>query len=240
MRIAKKIYDPVRSLLRKGGVDVSHYALPRLLRSFNPSIIIDVGANVGQYGLELRAAGYHGAIISFEPLSEAHSALQAVARGDKSWSVAERMALGSKPGIAELHIARNSWSSSLLPMTDNHSEASPDSVYVGNELVQVQSLDSALSGSIELGSRAMLKLDVQGYELEVLRGAENTLKHVQTIQIEVSFVELYRGEPLFFEVMNWMDRHSFDIYSIESGFIEPVTGQRLQADCFYRRRSGCV
>ena len=93
--------------------------------------------NTGQFVQDLRASGYHGHIISFEPLSDAHATLVATAAADPLWDVVERCAAGASDGSAEINIAGNSYSSSLLPMLDLHRKAAPGSAYKGTETCRV-------------------------------------------------------------------------------------------------------
>ena len=112
------------------------------MSSFATDVIFDVGANTGQFAQGLRASGYHGHIISFEPLSGAHATLVAASASDPLWDVAERCAVGASDSWAAINIAGNSYSSSLLPMLDLHREAAPKSAYQGTEPCRVTTLDS--------------------------------------------------------------------------------------------------
>ena len=104
-------------------------------RSFATDVILDVGANTGQFAKNLRASGYHGHIISFEPLSSAHAILASAATSDSLWDVAERCAVGASDSWTTINIAGNSYSSSLLPMLDLHREAAPEIGVSGNGAV---------------------------------------------------------------------------------------------------------
>ena len=110
-------------------------------RSFATDVILDVGANTGQFAKGLRTNGYHGHIISFEPLSEAHSMLASAAASDPLWDVVERCAVGASATWTAINIAGNSYSSSLLPMLDLHREAAPESAYQGTEPCHVITLE---------------------------------------------------------------------------------------------------
>jgi FkbM family methyltransferase len=107
------------------------------LRRLGIRIVLDVGANTGQFAKELRLHGYHETIISFEPLSEAHAKLEVAAHSDPLWKIAPRCAVGAKTGSVQINIAANSFSSSLLPMLDSHRDAAPGSRYVGSEQVEM-------------------------------------------------------------------------------------------------------
>src|SRR5262245_45187471 len=119
------------NLLRKVGFEVHRYVtssspkaeLVASLRTFDIDLVLDVGANEGQFAFELRRSGYTGKIVSFEPLSEAHVKLLQASDGDTKWDAYSRCALGDHNGEVELNIAGNSLSSSILPMLESHRSA---------------------------------------------------------------------------------------------------------------------
>jgi FkbM family methyltransferase len=122
------------------------------------------------YGCD-RSSGYHGHIVSFEPLSSAHATLVAAAAPDALWDVAERCAVGASNTWADINIAGNSYSSSLLPMLDLYREAAPQSAYHGTEPCRVISLDSYIDQTFSDPTALFgLKIDTQGYEAHVLAG----------------------------------------------------------------------
>ena len=112
-----------------------------LASSLGIDLLIDVGANTGQYALSRRACGYKGEIISFEPLSAAHAKLLVIAKDDPNWTIADRMAVGDRSGQIEINVAGNSTSSSVLPMLSTHATAAPHSRYIGKEIVPLRRLD---------------------------------------------------------------------------------------------------
>lgn len=136
--------------------------------------ILDVGANVGQFGRSVFAAGWTGKLLSFEPLTAAHAQLAATATRHPSWTVAPRGALGAIDADADMNIAGNSQSSSLLPMLERHAQAAPASSYIATEPVRVTTLDQAVA-HLASDEVFLLKMDVQGFESEVFRGAIETL-----------------------------------------------------------------
>src|SRR5580692_7057782 len=95
-------------------IDSEEGILRSLLQRLRPAAVLDVGANIGQYGRMLRGIGYAGPIISFEPLGSAHKKLSAAAGAERSWIVAPRAALGSAKGSIEINVSGNSVSSSVL------------------------------------------------------------------------------------------------------------------------------
>jgi FkbM family methyltransferase len=206
----------------------------RLLSWQRIDTVIDVGANAGQYARALRAAGYAGRIVSVEPLTQAFAELARAATDDPLWEV-HRVALGVRSGRAELNVSSDLEASSLLPMEERHVRHCPASAYVGTETVEVDRLDSLASGVLTERERVYLKLDVQGYELEVLRGGEGTLVQVAGVAAELSLVPLYGHGPLYREVIDHLDRRGFGLISLEGITEEPETGHMLQLDGVFVR-----
>ncbi len=206
----------------------------RLLAHLDVGLLLDVGANAGQYARRTRAAGYAGRIVSFEPLSEAYAALAAAAAADPRWE-ARRLALGDADGEAVLNVAGNSCSSSLLPMRERHLASAPDSAYVGTEPVRTARLDGLWEEVVRPGERVWLKLDVQGFERQALRGAGARLAQVAAVQAELSLVALYDGAPLWRDVVDLLEEAGLELAGLEPGFEDPRSGRLLQADGIFVR-----
>jgi len=193
--------------------------------------VVDVGANRGQFALLLRRLGYAGRIVSVEPGLEAFRLLEAVARADEDWRVL-RVALGSEPGEAKLQITLSDDLSSLrLPTARAHSYFPDASRVVRTEEVSVSTLallfEELVRGVPE--PRVLLKIDTQGYDLEVLKGAESVLPRVAALQIEVAFAALYSGVPSWHEVLSWCEGRGFGLYGLFPVLRDPC-GQLVEAD----------
>lgn len=216
------------------GRDPMMRRLQRMLAAASVETVLDVGANRGQYAALLRAAGFTGTIHSFEPLVDAYSSLAARAARDADWHV-HHFALGSAPTRTDINVSANSYSSSLLPMTPSHLAAAPGSEVVGTEEVEVRTLD-ALVSELDLDAyRTLLKIDTQGYEAEVLAGAGSLLGKVAAIQLELSLVTLYEGQPLFDELRERMTELGLELVLLEPG-IADAQGRMLQCDGVFLRR----
>jgi len=232
----------LRALSRRFGVDlVRHDPLRsveqrrlRLLRERNVDLVLDVGANVGQYGEGLRRSGYQERILSFEPLSSAFSALQARASSSGPWEC-KPLALGAHEGEIELNVAGNSYSSSVLPMLERHVALEPGSAYVSSERVRLRRLDDVMSRLQAHAGNTFLKLDVQGFEGQVLDGAPETLRQVVGVETELSLVPLYQGQALFAELIGRLGEAGFALVSIDPGFADRTSGQILQVDGIFVR-----
>ena len=225
------------------GLDVRRWspagvALARRLRILDDTrvtVVLDVGANRGQFAAELRLGGYRGRIVSFEPLGSAYAALEDAARDDPSWEC-RRLALSDSDGATELHVSENAVSSSLLDMEVRHLEAAPASRYVARERVRQARLE-ALAEELRLsGDGVYLKLDVQGSEAKALEGARATLPRVVAIETELSLVPLYREQLLFRDMLDLLDDAGYGLVSLEPAYADPRTGHVLQVDGIFLRR----
>lgn len=205
------------------------------LSHFGVTVVLDVGANVGQFGTSLRDVGFDGRIVSFEPLSEAHAALVTSARSDARWKVHPRCAIGTEAGEININIAGNSVSSSVLPMLASHSEAAAGSAYVGAERVPLLPLDDAAADYLTAADRAFVKIDTQGYEWQVLDGAEQTLAGAAGVLCELSLVPLYEGQKLWRDVIARLEEMGFTLWAIQKGFTDPRDGRTLQLDAIFFR-----
>jgi len=239
--------DSFELLIRRAanvcGIDITRYRpqtteagrLTAMLSHHGIDVVLDVGANVGQFASGLRRAGYSGRLVSFEPLSEAYEKLLVAADGDANWDVAPRTAIGDHQGEIEIHVSHNSVSSSILNMLESHSNSAPSSRYIGNESVKINTLDTLAISHLESGSASFLKIDTQGYEDRVLNGARNTLKRLRGVQLELSLVPLYEGQQLFDTFADRLQALGFVVWAIWPGFCDPVTGRMLQVDAVFFR-----
>lgn len=207
-----------------------------VLMHLHVDIVFDIGANIGQFAQELRAVGFGGHIISFDPLTTAHAKLCKSAQTDSKWLVHSRVAVGDHDGEVNINIAGNSVSSSVLPMLDSHSSAAADSAYVASETTPLIRLDSAAKQYLTENSRLFVKIDTQGFEWQVLDGATETLKQAQGALIELSFVPLYEGQRLWRDIIERMEHEGFTLWAIQQGFTDERTGRTLQLDGIFLRQ----
>lgn len=238
------LLNSARLIARRLGLEVQRFntlTIPSLrttalLRQHAVDLVVDVGANDGGYGRELRSTGYDGRILSFEPISAAHSALMASSANDPRWSIAERMALGVREETATLNIAGNSKSSSLLGMLPAHEKAAPGSAYVGQETCRVARLDALAMHELTAAQRIFLKIDTQGYEEPVYEGAAGLIQRVIGIQCEMSLTPLYEGQPLFSDLLSRFEADGFSLWNVLPGFVDRKSGRMLQVDGVFFRR----
>jgi FkbM family methyltransferase len=178
---------------------------------FDVDLVIDVGANVGQFGLALRAIGYRGRIISFEPFDEAYRSLAQTAAQDGRWD-AINIALGDAEGSQELSVMRSSvFSSFHTPAsTEATAQFSQANVVQQHQEVSVRRLDAVLDERSlrPLLGRTLLKCDTQGHDRYVLEGLAYA-EDVALLQIELSAVAVYEDTPTMAELLAYVDQRGF-------------------------------
>lgn len=242
MRLARR----ARNILRRNGIEVSRYFAEldwernflRQLQSHRVSAVLDVGANSGQYARGLRGAGFAGRIVSFEPLPGPFAVLQRSSSTDPLWEC-RRCALGDVDGTISINVAGNEGaSSSVLPMLKRHQDAFPPANYVGAQRVPIHRLDSVAADVLRPNDIAFLKIDVQGFEKQVIAGGDSTV-HDRCVgmQLELSFQPLYEGGMLIREALDLVDSLGFTLSGLQPGFTDPRNGRMLQADGIFFRGS---
>lgn len=185
-----------------------------LFRLLDVQCVFDVGANTGQYRTFLRSqVGYDGLIYSFEPIPALVEELRTQAQSDKQWEIFA-FALGSEDGSQEINVmSTTQFSSFLKPDHENVRDFQERNVVDHSEPVSVRRLDSVMdeiAGTIE-GRNIYLKMDTQGYDLQVLEGAQHSLPSISALQSEVSVRNIYAGMPDLFQSLDAFHKSGFDI-----------------------------
>ena len=226
----------IRSKIRYLGFDLNHFGRFKILKFLNIDLILDVGANKGQYASSLRWGGYKGNIISYEPLNSAFKILKHKSILDKKWDVFN-FGLGDINGVFKINESKNSYSSSILDISTKHLQESPNSKYICNYEVNIKRLDDIFFETAKDFNNIFLKIDTQGFEEKIILGAKQSLKFIKLIQMEVSIEELYTEEKLLLEMCNLMDRIGFKVISIEPGFFSKSNGFMLQAEIIFLNKN---
>jgi FkbM family methyltransferase len=226
----------LRNVLHKRNLDIVRnpywVTLVRTLGWLDLDTILDVGANIGQFGSGIRASGFQGRIVSCEPLSDAFTQLEHRAGRTPMWT-ALNTAVGATTGTIEINVSANSYSSSVLTVTDTCLSAAPKSRVVRSASTPITTVQQVVEAHNITPARTLLKIDTQGYEAAVLDGAGDTLSQFAAVQLELSLVELYEGQALFNELDARLRDSGFVLFSLEPGFSDPTTGRMLQCDGFY-------
>lgn len=232
-----------RLIARRAGIEILRYRpesdparqLVTQLQSHEVDVVLDVGANSGQYATDLRSAGFGGRIVSFEPLSEPFSLLKSKAAGDPLWDC-RNCALGDLDGTISINVAgEDGQSSSVLPMLKSHRDVLPAATYVGTEKAPMYRLDSVSPEVLRPGEVAFLKLDVQGFEKRVLAGGESTVNRCAGMQLELTLLPLYEGDMLVREALDLVYSMGFALTGLLPGFTDLRNGRMLQADGVFFR-----
>lgn len=237
MALKTLIGEPLREALRRQGWDVEKPSVGRdsnvrrvaLMRDLGIETVLDVGANVGHYGQDLRRSGYTGRIVSVEPLSGAYARLVAAAAQDPSWNTL-RLALGANDGEAQINIADDEVWSSLLPR-DGATRTQRNSSSK-RETIRTARLDSL---EVLDGTPTWLKLDVQGYELEALEGAERSLPQISAVECEMSVEPFYEGQPSIRQVIDVLDDQGFRLTAVDNGHVRRDSGRAMWIDGIFIR-----
>ncbi|MDQ6481883.1 FkbM family methyltransferase [Dyadobacter sp. LHD-138] len=199
------------------------------------NVILDVGANVGQFAQSMFDIGYNGKMISFEPIQAIFDKLEKKAKGNTKWQTCH-FALGDFDGTANINISALDASSSLLPFVEDMTEVLTDLYYTKQECIEVKQLDSIFEAIIpDMDTKIFLKIDTQGFEKAVLDGAKDHLERIKMVQIELSLQEIYKGELTMNQMITYLESKGFKLWSVEPGFYNPKTYQLLQFDGIFIR-----
>lgn len=218
--------------VRKTGFDILHGPNPEaaILKNYGVNIVFDIGANVGQYAMRIKTLGYEGRIVSFEPISSVFKSLQRNAKSSRDWDVLN-VGLSDSNGKSTINIANNSAYSSLLERTTlldkNDFEGSH---YVDSQEIKLKTLDSIFYDFYKKDQKVLVKLDVQGYEKKVLKGAVNSFKDILAIQLELSFASHYKEEPLIMEMIDYLSSQGFTLIYLKPLSPNLENGSLFQAD----------
>ncbi len=206
---------------------VEHEAL---LSNIYCKTIIDIGANKGQFSLVARHCFKDAQIFAFEPLSKPFRALRNIFVHDCMITLYQ-MAIGSAIISQQMHISQRDDSSSLLPITDLQNKVFPGTKEKAIINVNVKPLDSILKKHA-IRHPALLKIDVQGYELEVLKGCKDILSLLNYVYVECSYQELYQGQPLASEIISFLNQQGFDLTGVYNTNYDEL-GRAIQSDMFF-------
>ena len=232
LRAMKSLF---RTGLKRSGVEIKR-AEPDLMdfvRDRSVDIVLDVGANVGQFGALLRVKGYRGRIVSFEPIHTVYQELADKAAADGNWE-ANNFALGAKSERTVINVSRSSVFSSILPSTDAAAQFDDEAVVSRTERIEVRKLDDI---TFAASDTILLKIDTQGFEREVLEGGRHLLPRVKGVLMELPIVHLYEHTWRFHEAVEYMADVGFvpaQIHPVNYHSADQVS--LVEVDCLFRPR----
>ena len=221
----------IRGLLKNVAAGVEH---EELLRTLTCSCVVDIGANRGQFSLISRKVFPQAMIYAFEPLTEPANKFRQVFKNDTRVKLSQ-CAIGPENGQTTIHVSKQDDSSSLLPISERQAELFPGTDEKEIRQVEVSLLENVLKRE-DILHPGFLKIDVQGYEKSVLRGCDSLITCFSYIYVECSFVELYQGQALAHEIIDYLRQRNFYLSGVYNVF-QSNTGQAIQGDFLFRQNT---
>ena len=209
-----------------------------LLQVHRVGTVVDVGANLGQFGLRLRKSGFQGTILSIEPMRQARAKLEQVAALHPPWRVFPN-ALGSRAEEKKLQIFKDDTFSSLHSVTAEGKRIFGSYVEAqAEEVVKIETLDRLLLGNLRQGIQGpvLLKTDTQGHDLEVLQGGVEFLKQTSVVLTEAAVEVIYEGAPVFTEILQFLKEKGFEASGFYPFSHRPETLAMIEFDAFFVRK----
>ncbi|MFG2127049.1 FkbM family methyltransferase [Streptomyces sp. NPDC048751] len=237
---ARLLLDPAalqdeRKLQLAAAEYLCHQHVAAMLEFYGVNCVFDVGANAGQYARRLRRHGYTGRIVSFEPTAGTFAKLQKAAENDPDWWV-YHYGLGREDTASTIHIGWNSMNS-VLPPSDYGKDRYLRFAKSETEEIQIRRLDGMMEKALDgiTDPRPFLKMDTQGYDLEVFAGAGERVGEFVGLQSEVAVLRLYEGSPGMSEAIATYEAGGFGITGMYPVTREANTGRVIEFDCVMMR-----
>jgi FkbM family methyltransferase len=228
----------IRRLIRRFGFDLTRHPaksdpwpkLVTLLKSHGITLVLDVGANSGQYARRLRDYGYAGRIVSYEPQSAAHAELARNAAGDRQWEIAPRAAVGAAPGEITIHISAESDMSSARELTEETAKIFTSSRMLAKETAPVVTLRAEIALRATPSDRVFVKSDTQGFEDAVLDGLGDAAARVAGLQLELALHPIYQGQKRYLELLQRIEAAGYAPLLLIPGYWSRHHGRMLEFD----------
>lgn len=235
------IKSGIAKLIKLAGYEVHSIARARAhnerkwswLRTVDVGTVLDIGANTGQFASKVHKLLPDALLYSFEPLPECFAELLRTMQSISGFN-AFNLGLSDINGEVEFYKNESSPSSSLLPLGNLHRELYPFATNSIKQRIKVARLDD-LAGQIEIKGNLLIKMDVQGAEDRVVRGGVGFFKKAVSVITEVSYFELYKGQPLFHEIFELLTDLGF-LYAGNIDQFSPVDGLPLFADGIFLKK----
>ena len=230
VKLSKIISTPYffKALTKNVAAGVEHKSALKLLGDCKT--VIDIGANRGQFALIARHCFKDANIISFEPLDGPASIFENLFMNDNHTKI-HNFAIGQVQGEEIIHLSNRDDSSSLLPIGNEQASLFPETKEIGVKKIKVAPLSFFIDEK-DISSPAILKIDVQGSELTVLKGCGVLLKKFKYLYVECSFIELYEGQSLAYEVIEFLGENDFNLCGVYNIFYDNE-GRAIQADLMF-------
>jgi len=235
MNTLRAVKSILKTNLKRFGLQINRVEpdLMDFVRDRSVDVVLDVGANVGQFGGLLRVKGYQGKIVSFEPIHAVYQELAVKAAEDGNWE-ANNFALGAKSENTVINVSHSSVFSSILPSTDAAARFDDQAAVSHTETIEVRKLDDV---GLATSDAILLKIDTQGFEREVLEGGRHLLPRVKGVLMELPIVHLYERTWQFHEAVEFMSDAGFvpaQIHPVNYHSADQVS--LVEVDCLFRPR----
>ena len=211
---------------------IEHSGLNKYVSEDSIHTIIDIGANRGQFALIARKCFPSTKIISFEPLQEPADLFRCVFKNDKQ-TILHQFAIGPQETVSQIHVSYADDSSSLLPITSLQNDLYPGTSEKEIRDINVIPLDAVISTE-NIETPVLMKIDVQGFEKQVLEGCESLLSYISYVYVECSFMELYQGQSLAHEVIAFLAERGFILLGVYNLSFDNK-GATIQGDLMFGR-----
>lgn len=193
--------------------------------------IVDIGANKGQFSLACECWSPNAKVFAFEPLRSPAKTFKKLFNSSQNIQLHE-VAIGPEARNCLMHISAREDSSSLLPIGENQVAKFSGTQEISQSEIQMTPLSLHIS-SVDITAPAMLKLDVQGFEMQALNGCKNLLHHFDFVYCECSFIELYVGQKLAHDVIDWLRHESFILDGVFNISYD-IDGIAIQGDFLFK------
>lgn len=212
---------------------IAHSKRNSWLQQLDLRTYLDIGSNEGQFINDMGKVLPGIKIYAFEPIKDCYEKLLV---NTKHLDVtAQNCAIGDKNEETEINVSNNFVSSSILDMEEVHSTMYPDSDYVKKEAIKVKCLDDVMKG-VELKGNTLIKIDVQGYEEQVLNGGAETVAKASVIIIETAIKPMYENQWRFDEVYRFITDKGYIFLGFADQILMKTNGIPLYADGIFVKK----
>lgn len=229
----------IKTLIKKSGYNLSKISPYEYkyswIRDMNIKSIIDIGANEGQFAFGIMKHLPDATIFSFEPLLSPYLKLNSNSKNTKIKCY--NLGIGDKNEIIEInHTKDGDFTSSILDIAEGHKRNFPNWTNTFKEKIEIITLDSFFNSN-EIDENIYMKIDVQGYEDKVLLGADKSLSRIKFIQMETSYIELYKDQKLFDYFYKYLTNKGFNFCGIVDSIYDKYSGQPIYCDTLFINRN---
>tara|TARA_B100001093_G_C26717674_1_gene966372 strand:- start:429 stop:1166 length:738 start_codon:yes stop_codon:yes gene_type:complete len=207
----------------------------KIIKSLEIETFIDIGANKGQFAMMANKIHPNSNIICFEPQKKPFETLQKLFKNFENIKMFQ-LACGSKNEIAEINVSNENDSSSILDITNNQKTLYPSTFYVKKEKIEIVKVEEIINLT-EVKKPIFLKIDTQGYELEILKGIDLSL--IKYVYVECSYIELYKDQPLFHQINKYLKNMGFNLKDELNTSINSF-GEKIQSDFLFVKKTNIL